>query len=433
MLSVSAIVKDLAGDLVAGQLDMTTTQTAKISSMFVRSTEGEENAVRDLRESWIFTRGESVQMEKTNFWKIPWLLRSKLHWIYYIASAAIFITLTVFVYRYINNYYAVTEIIYNYPLDIDLHQIYEKLDPTAIRISPCEINPANFRLIHDPKSFCKTVHPFLPKYKDIHGHPDLLIIVKSSPESFDQRNAIRQTWANATCVSYLDTSTRTVFALGSTARPQTSLIERLRWEHDTFGDLLQFDFVDSYHNNTYKMMSVLRHISRNCRATRFVVLVDDDFLVHPSNLIRAIQRITTTQYPTYVSGAVFSVQRPDRRPWSESYVPYSVYPYLLYLPYPAGGTVILSMPVVRLLAVGMRFVKFLWIDDVFLGIVLHKLGISPQRLRGVYVQRSPSDSELSGVISMHGFSSAQKMRKGWDKLMRVNACSQLDRKAKGTF
>ncbi|VDP79904.1 unnamed protein product [Echinostoma caproni] len=317
--------------------------------------------------------------------------------------------------------------IYDYPLDVDLYQIYnilgidEDWTPEGKKCTR-PINQVSFKLIRYPQSLCQPIVPNASEPLYSKRFVDILIVVKSRLTSFDQRNAIRQTWANATCASYLDTSTRTVFALGSTARPQTSLIERLRWEHDTFGDLLQFDFVDSYHNNTYKMMSVLRHISRNCRATRFVVLVDDDFLVHPSNLIRAIQRITTTQYPTYVSGFIYPMQFPERDASSKWHVLYENFPYQNFPPYPSGGTVILSMPVVHLVTVGMPFVKFLWIDDVFLGIILQKYGISPQKLHGVWLPQNESDFDPSNAITVHGFDNPMKMLNGWMKLMQFGAC-----------
>ncbi|KAF6773360.1 hypothetical protein AHF37_06497 [Paragonimus kellicotti] len=200
----------------------------------------------------------------------------------------------------------------------------------------------------------------------------------------------------------------------------TSYIQKnLERESRIYGDLLQFDFVDHYNNNTYKLMAALQFAAQHCPQTRFVMIVDDDFLVHPFNLIKSITQVTQTQYPRYVAGHVFPYGTPLRSPFSKWYVSYSDYPYSVYPSYPSGGSIIISMPVVKLLLVGMRYTKYIYIDDVFLGIVLHKLGISPMHLPEITIQTKP---DMRKMISAHGFDNEHALLQGWVQLNLEQYC-----------
>ncbi|KAA3670125.1 uncharacterized protein DEA37_0005879 [Paragonimus westermani] len=217
---------------------------------------------------------------------------------------------------------------------------------------------------------------------------------------------------------------RTFFLLGELPPNQDILTvnyiqKSLEQENKIYGDLLQFDFVDHYNNNTYKLMAALQFAAEYCPQTRFVMIVDDDFLVHPMNLIKSLTQVTQTQYPRYVAGHVFPHSNPLRSPFSKWYVSYNDYPYSVYPRYPSGGSIIISMPVVKLLLVGMRFTRYLFIDDVFLGIVLHKLGISPMHLPEITIETQP---DMKSMIAAHGFDNGHALLQGWVQLHLEQYC-----------
>ena len=89
---------------------------------------------------------------------------------------------------------------------------------------------------------------------------ELVYLIKSAPENFERRAAIRKTWGKAG----LDIPfTRTVFLVGLTSSNQTQ--ERLRQEHlDNGRDLVQGDFADHYYNNTLKTMMALKWAATVC-------------------------------------------------------------------------------------------------------------------------------------------------------------------------
>lgn len=310
-----------------------------------------------------------------------------------------------------------------YPLDVNLTQMYKQYTMISTPVpNVYGINAANFPLLRAPTQLCSPIRQTVPRSETIF---DILLVIKTRLNSFDQRRSIRNTWGNVSCAPNNTVRIRTVFVLGTTASTviTPSLGKSLQMEQEHYNDLLQFDFVDTYRNNTYKIMTALDHVSRKCNNTKFVILVDDDFLVNPNNLIRAIFKVNASEYPTYVSGHILFTQQPERTPWSKWFVRYCEYPYRVFPPYPSGGTVIMSMPVVRLVAFGMKFVQFFWIDDVYLGIVLNKFGITPQTLPGVYLKPVVTASDLAGMIASHGFDNPTKMEQGWKSLTRTGVCT----------
>jgi hypothetical protein len=51
-------------------------------------------------------------------------------------------------------------------------------------------------------------------------------------------------------------------------------------ESETYGDIVQTAFEDTYRNLTYKAMSVLRWVSTYCPSVTYVLKADDDAIVN---------------------------------------------------------------------------------------------------------------------------------------------------------
>ena len=69
-------------------------------------------------------------------------------------------------------------------------------------------------------------------------------------------------------------STRLVFLLGATK--DAALQRSLEMESRRHGDLVQGDFLDTYHNLSYKEIMGNLWISEFCEQAEFVVKTDDD-------------------------------------------------------------------------------------------------------------------------------------------------------------
>ncbi|KAB7503311.1 Beta-1,3-galactosyltransferase 1, partial [Armadillidium nasatum] len=127
------------------------------------------------------------------------------------------------------------------------------------------LNPHNFHLMISNSRLCNDDD-------EIH----LLILVTSSADHFNERQAIRSTWGHP---DYLSTySTRLIFLL---ANPNNLSTQRMIVEeYRTYGDLIQEDFVESYMNLTLKTVMGIKWASLHCSRASYVMKTDDDIFVN---------------------------------------------------------------------------------------------------------------------------------------------------------
>ena len=64
-------------------------------------------------------------------------------------------------------------------------------------------------------------------------------------------------------------------------------------------DILQWDFVDTYHNLTMKSIMTLKWASSSCPTTKFVVKMDDDVFFNVANLKKELKSLN---YDIQVAG-----------------------------------------------------------------------------------------------------------------------------------
>lgn len=212
----------------------------------------------------------------------------------------------------------------------------------------------------------------------------LLLFVKSSPDNFARRQAIRDTWGNETFVrSQLGERVRVVFALGvhpDAGRRQWMQRALLR-EDRVNGDLIQQNFVDTFHNLTAKLILQFHWGHRYCPRARFLMTADDDVFVHMPNLVRYLRGLLNS--PAGAKdlwvGHVHRGSPPIRRKDSKYYVPHELYPWPSYPDYTAGAGYVVSGDVVAKIYLAMLALNSsLYIDDVFMGICANAAGVSPR-------------------------------------------------------
>lgn len=90
--------------------------------------------------------------------------------------------------------------------------------------------------------------------------PEMIVMITSSLDGFERRQAVRDTWASV-CKNNT-AHVRYVFLLGTTSDRKVS--DEVRSESSRYGDMLVSDFVDSYSNLTFKTMVGLHWIIRHC-------------------------------------------------------------------------------------------------------------------------------------------------------------------------
>ncbi|XP_071005567.1 lactosylceramide 1,3-N-acetyl-beta-D-glucosaminyltransferase A-like [Oncorhynchus clarkii lewisi] len=210
----------------------------------------------------------------------------------------------------------------------------------------------------------------------------LLLFVKSSPENLERRQAIRATWGNeAYTQRELGATVRVVFALGVHPNPQQRghVQRRLLGEDQVYRDLVQQDFVDTFHNLTIKLLLQFRWSHNYCSQARFLMSADDDIFVHMPNLVHYLQGLIQQGAQDLWVGHVHRGAPPNRRKDSKYHVPYEMYQWLSYPDYTAGAGYVVSGDVAsKIYQATLSLNASLYIDDVFMGICANAMGVSPQ-------------------------------------------------------
>ncbi|XP_037109848.1 UDP-GlcNAc:betaGal beta-1,3-N-acetylglucosaminyltransferase 9 [Syngnathus acus] len=231
----------------------------------------------------------------------------------------------------------------------------------------------NFRLLIDQPQKCQ-----LGESEGAGESRELymLIAVKSVAADFDKRQVVRRTWGKE------GRSIRTVFLLGvpknRTALPLWDQL--LTYESQTFGDILLWDFEDTFFNLTLKETHFLEWINRTCPRVKFVFKGDADVYVNVENILEMLQSEKSNE--DLFIGDIIVNAKPIRRRTSKYYVPEFVYGSALYPSYAGGGGFVMSGYTARRLSASCQQVELFPIDDVFLGMCLQLIGIKPSRHQG---------------------------------------------------
>lgn len=228
--------------------------------------------------------------------------------------------------------------------------------------------------------------------------PMLLMAIKSQVGNFENRQAIRETWGRSGLVKGESIRrghlVRTVFLLGrqdSSTGPHPDLKNLLELENQKYGDILQWDFKDSFFNLTLKDLLFWNWLQRYCPSATFIFKGDDDVFVRTDALLDYLHKqweahilmkdyTNETDLDLFV-GDVINNAMPNREPSTKYYIPESFYKGV-YPPYAGGGGVVYSGSLALRLKKVSEQVRLFPIDDVYLGMCLHRLGLSPNHHAG---------------------------------------------------
>ncbi|XP_055072576.2 UDP-GlcNAc:betaGal beta-1,3-N-acetylglucosaminyltransferase 7-like [Misgurnus anguillicaudatus] len=206
------------------------------------------------------------------------------------------------------------------------------------------------------------------------GDIDLLIVIKSVITQHDRREVIRQTWGKEQTVD--GKRIKTVFLLGvsSNQEERANHQKLLEYEDQIYGDILQWDFMDSFFNLTLKEIHFLKWFSMYCRNARHIFKGDDDVFVSISNIFEYLEGSKNVK-DLFVGDVLFSA-KPIRQKNSKYYIPQVLYKNNSYPPYASGGGFLMDGPLARKLYKACETVELYPIDDVFLGMCLEVLNVT---------------------------------------------------------
>lgn len=207
------------------------------------------------------------------------------------------------------------------------------------------------------------------------GDSFLLIAVKSIVEEFDRRESVRKTWGREGIIN--GARVRRVFLLGTPRnKSAVSMWESLmQQESHYYKDILLWDFLDTFFNLTLKEVHFLSWAEQFCSNVKFVFKGDADVFVNVENLISYSQ--TRDPSKDLFVGDIINNAKPIRSKKSKYYIPETMYGLGIYPAYAGGGGFLMSAVTMKKLSKSCREVELFPIDDVFLGMCLQRVNITP--------------------------------------------------------
>ncbi|XP_008570449.1 PREDICTED: lactosylceramide 1,3-N-acetyl-beta-D-glucosaminyltransferase [Galeopterus variegatus] len=226
-------------------------------------------------------------------------------------------------------------------------------------------------------------YPYLINHEEKCQAQDvlLLLFVKTAPQNYNRRSAIRKTWGNERYIqSQLNANIKTLFVLGTPNPLKGEELQRkLIWEDQMYNDIIQQDFVDSFYNLTLKLLLQFSWANTFCPHAKFLMTADDDIFIHMPNLIEYLQSLEQIGVQDFWIGRVHRGAPPIRDKSSKYYVSYEMYQWPAYPDYTAGAAYVISSDVAtKVYSASQTLNTSLYIDDVFMGLCANKMGIVPQ-------------------------------------------------------
>lgn len=219
------------------------------------------------------------------------------------------------------------------------------------------------------------------------GGPDgssdvfLLLVIKSSPENYVRRQVLRETWAKER--AYKGAWIRRLFISGTMGADfeMHRMNKLLELEHRKHGDILQWDFADSFFNLTLKQVLFLEWMEDRCPRAHFLLNGDDDIFAHTDNMVEFLQGHDGGRH-LFVGHLIQNVG-PIRDRGSKYFVPVQVQESESYPPYCGGGGYLLSGHTAMVIYNTSKSIGLHPIDDVYMGMCLSRAGLRPVSHMGV--------------------------------------------------
>ncbi|XP_059139234.1 beta-1,3-galactosyltransferase 1-like [Physella acuta] len=242
---------------------------------------------------------------------------------------------------------------------------------------------------------------------------ELFIGVATRFDNFKGRQAIRETWG-----SYANVSSHNsilVFFIGQPepGYPKASLKQKLLLKESAkYGDILQEDYLDCYHNLSLKSVSIIKYVSTYCSMAKYILKADEDMYINFNCLI-----------DTFVMGTKYVKPKPPpiRSTKSKWYISKADYPKSRYPDYVSGGAYVMSTQASWLLfEASLRLPLFRWEDVYVTGMCSKKAGVEViDNDRFTYEMYDVSD--MRSRISGHPYTPTE-MQEMYSELKSDTSC-----------
>ncbi|XP_072321417.1 beta-1,3-galactosyltransferase 5-like [Eucyclogobius newberryi] len=260
-----------------------------------------------------------------------------------------------------------------------LKQLFYNLSMTTTKMAPTVAQTILLPLPSPPKYI--SPGPYLVEYPYKYNYiineptgcdelkPFLVLVVPVAPQNKEDRQIIRNTWGAKKVI--LGKNVALFFLLGLGKMGEKEILE----ESKQHKDIIQSDFVDCYKNLTIKTMVMLEWLDIYCHQAFYAMKIDSDMFL---NLPKLMEMLQNTPNNNYLTGLVERAAHVHRYQSSKWFVPFEVFGENIYPPYVLGLGYVLSLDLPKKLVEASREVKALYIEDVYLGMCMRHLGLSPR-------------------------------------------------------
>lgn len=201
----------------------------------------------------------------------------------------------------------------------------------------------------------------------------VMIVVHTATSNFQRRSILRDTWASKDLIK--THVQRVVFLVGMTQN--ATIQQMIEDEYWTYGDLVQGQFMDTYHNLTHKGVMGLRWVHEYCSHAQLILKVDDDVFFNPflfyNHFFAKLQQ-NNRSIACQMRRLGTSVIQRRKGKWK---VP--EFQFRGFKTFPVshcnGFVMIITPDIIRSLYMAAHITPFFWLDDVYLsGILASKVG-----------------------------------------------------------
>ncbi|XP_034567668.1 UDP-GlcNAc:betaGal beta-1,3-N-acetylglucosaminyltransferase 7 [Notolabrus celidotus] len=222
---------------------------------------------------------------------------------------------------------------------------------------------------------CRSFPMLLNHPEKCKGDVHLLMVIKSVATQHDRREVIRKTWGKEQVVD--GKRIKTLFLIGqpSNEAERANHQKLVEFEDYIYGDILQWDFLDTFFNLTLKETHFLKWFDIYCPNVRYIFKGDDDVFVSIENIIEFLES-SSNKKDLFVGDVIFRAV-PIRRKENKYYIPQALYSKTHYPPYAGGGGFLMDGNLAKRLYRVAETMELYPIDDVFLGMCLEALEVTP--------------------------------------------------------
>lgn len=202
---------------------------------------------------------------------------------------------------------------------------------------------------------------------------DYIIVTPTRPSEYLFRDVIRRTWGMNR--SYHGLHIRHVFMMGVEIGSYWTT-EQLLEEQHLYGDLVQYDYVNSFFNSTVQSLLGMQWVTEHCSNAKYYIKANTDTYVNIEAVHHALMKtLSEFSFHDIAAGSIIASNAPIRY-MTPYYCPPLCFQRDYFYPYLQGSFYVFSYPTMkRILEASKTIVPRTHLEDIYFSIVMHDLNI----------------------------------------------------------